>query len=207
MSDFFLTPQIQSESASKGLGSSPTLVYYTTTTRFAPQNTRASFPWRTERYNNILYLCTFGTITNTKSCEMNEYMRFCPDCGVSGQRPARFKKVHLLAGAAGLHQGHQHPPELPSHQHPAGPPDLQGPEGPNRHTQGEPCMEVQSGCVAPSSLSDLMKHRWYCIFLIFFLTVLLQHQRHQRRWTLCLPRPRPGVWRGTHPGQNTQVTL
>ncbi len=61
----------------------------------------------------------------------------CPDCGVTGQWSARVQKLHLLAEIARLHEGHQHPPELPPHQHPAGPPDLQGPERSHRHTQGE----------------------------------------------------------------------
>lgn len=64
-------------------------------------------------------------------------MRAFPGCGVSCQRPAGRSKVHLLAGAAGLHQGYQHPPDFPSHQHLAGPPDLQGPEGSNGHAQSE----------------------------------------------------------------------
>lgn len=59
-----------------------------------------------------------------------------PDCGVSGQRSAGLQKLHLLAGAARLHQGHQHPPALPAHQHPARSPDLQGPERSHGHTQG-----------------------------------------------------------------------
>lgn len=59
-----------------------------------------------------------------------------PDCGVSGQRSAGLQKLHLLAGAARLHQGHQHPPALPTHQHPARSPDLQGPERSHGHTQG-----------------------------------------------------------------------
>lgn len=59
-----------------------------------------------------------------------------PDCGVTGQRSAGLQKLHLLAGAARLHQGHQHPPALSAHQHPARSPDLQGPERSHGHTQG-----------------------------------------------------------------------
>lgn len=44
-------------SALNGLGSSPTLVYYMTMTSSVAQNTRASSPWRTERYNKILRSC------------------------------------------------------------------------------------------------------------------------------------------------------
>lgn len=59
------------------------------------------------------------------------------DCGVSGQWSAGFQKLHVLAGAAGLHQGYQHPLALPAHQHPASSPDIQGAERPHCHTQGE----------------------------------------------------------------------
>lgn len=59
------------------------------------------------------------------------------DCGVSGQRPAGLQKLHVLAGAAGLHKGHQHPLALPANQHPVGSPDIQGAERPYCHTQGE----------------------------------------------------------------------
>lgn len=60
-----------------------------------------------------------------------------PDCGVSGQWSAGVQKLHVLASAARLHKGHQHPPAFPPHQHAARPPDLQGPERSHCHTQGE----------------------------------------------------------------------
>lgn len=164
-----------------------------TTTSSVPPNTRASSPWRTARYSQTPRSCS-----TTPQAFLLSNLCACPDCGVSGQRPAGRSKVQLLAGAAGLHQGHQHPPGVPSHQHPAGPPDLQGPEGSNGHPQGQ--SQTQS-CSQPVWLPRASIN--FADFL--FPSVFLQYQRHQRWGALRLPRPCSGVWWGRQPGQDQRV--
>lgn len=116
----------------KGLESSPMLAYYMMMTRSAPLNTLGLSLWRMERYD-IISCATFWVLKNNL-CDINVC---CPDCGVSGQWPAGVQKLHLLASAARLHKGHQHPPAFSPHQHPVRTLDLQGPERSHRHTQGE----------------------------------------------------------------------
>lgn len=48
------------------------------------------------------------------------------DLRVSRERSSRIEELRLLSGAAGIHQGHKHPPALFTDQHTAGASDLQG---------------------------------------------------------------------------------
>lgn len=103
------------------------------------------------------------------------------DRGVLGERSSRGHELLLLAGAEGVHQGHQHQAALPENQHSAGTPDGQGAPRPHSHPQGKtkPIMShaVILSCSSKSVIVTLIGYYWINMFwekhsLLFLMNVV-----------------------------------
>lgn len=180
-------------SASSGSGSSPTLAYCATTTSSVPPNTRASSPWRTERYSQtppphthtqafllsnlcLLVQVVVSLVNGRPGAQRFSYSPVLQDFTKATNIRLAFLRTNTLLGH--LISKAQRDPTVTRRVSPGRRPAVS--------LSGFPRVSI--------NFSDFV-----------FPAVFLQYQRHQRWGALRLPRPCSGVWWGRLPGQDQRV--
>lgn len=186
-------------SALNGLGSSPTLAYYMTMTSSVAQNTHASSPWRTERYNKILRSCLTWSqaFLLWNKCMLVQIVVSLVNGRPGAQRFTYSPVLQDFTKATNIRLTFLRTNTLLGHL------ISKAQRDPTVTRRVSRAHDLTQTCRPAIRLSSFLESRFN--FQFFFLAVLLQYQRHQRRWTLCLPRPCSCVRWGQQPGQNKQV--